>query len=512
MGKRRYLDEAPAKVITIGQIPRGYVDNHGDMVVRTPKGVKTTLSEAYANYSQTPVAVENIPGLTDYIIKQDNQDIQEAAMMKKRAGDRFVHKLGEERDKALMAIAAGAIGGGALASGLALAPVATIGGIGGGILGEKAWNKLYGDTWGQDVERWTNGYIPVSVGEYLNPGSIIGGGLGSQIGKIPGLAYKGFLNLPQTKRAVEVAMRTTPTANPIPDIKYAFSELPKTKGGKQQLKDVARYIATGKRTTHEGIRPYRTLARNEMLGDVSYGGFGTILGEESVPTPTKDIIDAYLYGDVIDPRFLKFVAKGKDFGIHTDYVNRVYPNKAKNIQVYEGGIGEEGENLAVLKAMPKIDYNTVKVKGFDGSIRSLMPPSPVNSAGHLIAQDVGGVRIAQDIYKFNPAEYNSKWLQSGGMKFSLKDMNTWHWGKKDYIKTYLEDVLPKLGLKVVNDIGTPVIIRSKPFRYKTMNEIFRDNIAAAIDWNPSLVHKPVADFAPLMPNREIRGPLYHLFD
>lgn len=508
--RKRYLDNvAPVdnRIITIGQIPRGYVDSHGDMVVRTPKGIKTTLQEAYKNYNQTPVAVENIPGLTDYLIKQDNQDIQEAAHMRKRAGDRFVHQLGEERDKALMTIAAGALGGGALASGLALAPVATLGSIGGGMLGEKAWNRIYGNTWGQDVEHWTNGYIPAYVGEYLNPGSLIGGGLGSQVGKVPSLAYQGFLRMPQTKRAVEVAMRTTATADPIEPITSGIKSL--YKNNRQQLKDVGKYILTGKRTNSAIDRPYRTLATpyNSRNDAFEYTGFN------DWDVPNNDIIDAYLYGKQIDPRMLRFVSKGKDFGLHADYVSKNYSNKAKDIQVYEGGLGDAMDYLSVIKEQPNFDYGNIsKVKGTVGTIRSLHDGVGVNSAGHIVGLDTRGTRLSQDIWKFNPSDYNNRWGVAGNMKFSVKDfLGATKRNKIDYLKRYGLNSLKNFGLKVVDDIGTPVIIRSKPFRYKTMNEIFRDNIAAAISRSPDLANKPLVDFMPLMPTKYPSAPLYNLF-
>ena len=442
--RKRYLDNAaPAdnRVITIGQIPKGYVDSHGDMVVRTPKGVKTTLAEAYKNYNKTPVAVENIPGLTDYLIKQDNPDIQQAAHMKKVAGDRFVHRLGEERDKALMSIAAGAIGGGALASGLALAPVATLGGISGGILGEKAWNKLYGNTWGQDVERWTNGYIPAAVGEYLNPGSLIGGVLGSQIGVGSRLAYDSFLKAPQTKRLVEVAMRTSSKPDPSGIIWNNIRKMPLEKAGRTQLKNVGKYILRGTRTNDPINTPYRTLAYGN--GAREYTGLTEPIVEESISKKLgyvpKDIIDAYLYGDKIDSNILKFIDKGKNFGIHDRYINNVYPDKARNIQVYEGGIGYDFDPNMFVES--STFGEPVRIMGAHSSISGLNG-THINSAGHLRGLDANYNLIDSDIWKFQPNEYSSKWDISG---------------------------LKKLALRVVDDIGTPVLIRTKPYRMKYAN-------------------------------------------
>lgn len=186
-GKVNKFDDA-GRIITLADLPREYVQKYGHINVVTPKGVRMPLSQAYRDYNQTPINANDVPGLTDYLIKQDQPDISEQAHIDKVAADRKVHQLGEERDKALIGLAAAITGGGALASGLALAPVATIGSTIGGIAGEKAFNagyeKLTGNNWGQDVERWTKGYIPEEYGEYLNPGTLIGGITGDVASKV----------------------------------------------------------------------------------------------------------------------------------------------------------------------------------------------------------------------------------------------------------------------------------------------------------------------------------------
>lgn len=178
------FDDA-GRIITLADLPREYVQKYGHINVVTPKGVRMSLSQAYRDYNQTPININDVPDLTDYLIKQDQPDISEQAHIDKVAADRFVHQLGEERDKALIGLAASITGGGALASGLALAPVATISSTIGGIAGEKLFNtgykKFTGNNWGQDIETWTNGYIPAEYGEYLNPGTLIGGIVGTKL-------------------------------------------------------------------------------------------------------------------------------------------------------------------------------------------------------------------------------------------------------------------------------------------------------------------------------------------
>lgn len=65
------------------------------------------------------------------------------------------------------------------------APLATVGAIGGGILGDELGNTLTRNvsggrynTWGDAVEDWTNGYIRADNGQFTNPGAWIGGSLG----------------------------------------------------------------------------------------------------------------------------------------------------------------------------------------------------------------------------------------------------------------------------------------------------------------------------------------------
>lgn len=205
--------EKAGRIITLADLPREYVQKYGHINVVTPKGVRMPLSQAYRDYNQTPINVNDVPDLTDYLIKQDNPDIQEQAHINKVAADRKVHQLGEERDKALIGLAAAITGGGALASGLALAPVATIGSTIGGIAGEKVFNagyeKLTGNNWGQDVERWTRGYIPAEYGEYLNPGTLIGGITGDVASKVG----RKMLNTAFLSRAMNKSLNLTEIPN-----------------------------------------------------------------------------------------------------------------------------------------------------------------------------------------------------------------------------------------------------------------------------------------------------------
>lgn len=67
----------------------------------------------------------------------------------------------------------------------------------------------------------------------------------------------------------------------------------------------------------------------------------------------------------------------------------------------------------------------------------------VDAAGHLVQEDGKKVYRAQDIWKFNPDEYKQKW------------------------SSYDLDSKAVLGLKILDKLGTPVIVRT-PWLLLTM--------------------------------------------
>ena len=81
-----------SRIITLADLPREYVQKYGHINVVTPKGVRMPLSQAYRDYNQTPINVNDVPGLTDYLIKQDQPDISEQAHIDKVAADREVRQ------------------------------------------------------------------------------------------------------------------------------------------------------------------------------------------------------------------------------------------------------------------------------------------------------------------------------------------------------------------------------------------------------------------------------------
>lgn len=262
------------------------------------------------------------------------------------------------------------------------------------------------------------------------------------------------------KRAVETAMRTTPYANPIPEISNNFHiMLQGNNGGKTRLFHIGNYILTGKRIGPKGY--YNSFAPFVQLNDsfikrpglksrikaftqpegISYAFSGHInsLGQVPQYTGGNDMIDAFLYGSTIDPKY-GVLRVNPDYGIHTDYINKWYPNK--KIQVYEvqnsSGIPENQVTFQSSWA-PSNEFS----RDFGTNQDNIL-----NAAGHLKQTGIYNgrkVRRRQDIWKFNPTEYKQKWFENRRL---YTDEPLW--------KRKLLDS----GLRYVDRIGTPVITRT----------------------------------------------------
>lgn len=263
------------------------------------------------------------------------------------------------------------------------------------------------------------------------------------------------------KRAVETAMRTTPYANPIPEISNNFHiMLQGNNGGRTRLFHIGNYILTGKRTGPKGY--YNSFAPFVQLNSsftnrpglksrikaftqpkgVSYAFSGHVdsLGQVLQYTGGNDIIDAFLYGSTIDPKY-GVLRVNPDYRIHTDYINKWYPNK--KIQVYEvqnsSGIPEDQVTFQSSWA-PSNEFS----QDFGTNYNNIL-----NAAGHLKQTGIyNGCKVIrrQDIWKFNPTEYKQKWFENRKL---YTDEPLW---KKKLLDS---------GLRYVDRIGTPVITRTK---------------------------------------------------
>lgn len=169
-----------------------------------------------------------------------------------------------------------------------------------------------------------------------------------------------------------------------------------------------------------------------------------------------DVIDAYLYGKTIDPKYGLHRLYNSDAGMHTDYVKQKYPNK--DIPVYE----QEIDNSFFTPVTPT--HNQIKWDTPTGS-----DSSTIFSNGNITGKgvDVGGFMLksgtrsdglnvfqAQDIWKYNPGDYLRKWLT-----VPHKDLRSAATDK-------LKNTLMLMGLREADVLGTPVITRTPVYKYK----------------------------------------------
>lgn len=187
--------------------------------------------------------------------------------------------------------------------------------------------------------------------------------------------------------------------------------------------------------------------KKQIFYDNNYNGFTGPLSD--YVSTDVDMVSAFLHNKEIDSDVLTFKGRGKDFGVHTDYINKVYPKKAPKIPVYE----QRGMDIG--------NYQQVKVVGKEGSIDTNISGVRVDAGGHLreIVRSEDGTYYMreQDIWKYNQPEYREKWLMP-------------HNG--NIFKNFLQD----RALDYLNAKGTPVITRSS---WRPITEV--DFIMAGID-------------------------------
>ena len=210
------------------------------------------------------------------------------------------------------------------------------------------------------------------------------------------------------KRGVEVAMRTSNNANPIEDIVYNMHKAsPKKHAG------VLSYISTG-----VGYNTYAPEA---------YTGF-------QKAAKGNDMIDAYLYNKTINPSYgVKKI--NVDYGPHENYIRKIYPYK--DIPVYENT-----ETLDFFTKKPMQKASNITNKKLLGKVLIIIQTLEIMELmlldiqfrkEHLMVRKY----IEHKIFgSFNPDEYKQKW------------------------SSYDLDSKAVLGLKILDKLGTPVIIRT----------------------------------------------------
>lgn len=293
-------------------------------------------------------------------------------------------------------------------------------GVAGATAVSAASKATTGKTWGEQVSQSTG--VSPEFGEILNPG-----------------AYAPTYLKNVAKRGVETAMRTSYLPNPIEEIRNGITHI--IKHDPKRAAAIGNYMLTGMRLGNKGY--YNSFSPQYMN---YYSGIRPTYSMSEY-LPENDLIDAFLYKKTISPKFGVKNTGSKDYGIHTDYVKKYYPDK--DIQVYETSTNDlmgavPTENIPKAPVIKEVKGN--ESENLFATHEDWTP----NVAGHLEehSYDLTGHNMVrgQDIWKFNPGEYRKKWLKG---KYFFGSSNK------------LGELVEKLGLKVVNNLGTPIITRTK---------------------------------------------------
>lgn len=224
-------------------------------------------------------------------------------------------------------------------------------------------------------------------------------------------------------------MRTTNLSNPIDKIKYGITHI--IKHDPKRAAAIGNYILTGMRLGNKEY--YNSFIPNYID---YYTGFTPTYDIDYLPK--NDLIDAFLYKKTISPKFGVKNIGSKDYGVHSGYIKKYYSDK--DIQIYETSPDKTMKSIST-ENIPKAPV-IKEVKGdSEGNLFITDREWKPDVAGHLLeySYDLTGHNMVrgQDIWKFNPDDYIKNWL----------------WGSPSKLN--------KLGLKIVDNLGTPVITRTK---------------------------------------------------
>ncbi len=301
------------------------------------------------------------------------------------------------------------------------------------------------------------------------------------------------------KRATEVAMRTTDIPVPFKAMKQGYKYIKAT--DRNRLKDIKNYILFNEDNGWKSKSLAPTL-------DEYNGGLSAVC---TIPLK-NDILDAGLYGRIIDDEYATLKAIGKDFGAHEGYINehKTYRKRKPYIQVYEVNdadyvkdygldnvVHADSKDIQGLywKGRGSNNYTKVKSKTNNnealwnhggylqvyGTVKDTRP-------GVLYPNATRDITFKQDIYKFFSDDFNIKWKNS--IDFDVKDNTKSKFlkhqiatsdNKKELIelksKLYMQSLKEKLseqfqrklikyGLPIVDRQFTPVILRGTKVAFK----------------------------------------------
>lgn len=348
------------------------------------------------------------------------------------------------------------------------------------------------------------------IGEMINPG-LYAGNIGAVGAKFVPKVFNSVKKYPSQvrQRGIEMAIRSTPVANPISDIRESFLQdfdilrtrqlwkdaiknvnarnthvqgadnqlfLPTTFGkyinevrrlGREtphtatydptRIYQQLRYLFTGRGSGDP--RRYKSFSPRSVKDDTNYPSYYTGFKgnvDELIDAGAYDMIDAIVHNRTIDEGYgLKLVDIGKDFEGAPGYIAKNYADKADKIPTYEM-TGLEKETRVPISIDDKTVSEFGPANGDLGKILNSDKPY-VNAAGHRVrfarTSNGGTAAQEQDIFKFNSSDYTNKWKPGNyyipGWLGQHKNIYKW---------------LTDLGLRVVDKHTTPVITKT-PWYY-----------------------------------------------
>ena len=296
------------------------------------------------------------------------------------------------------------------------------------------------------------------AGESFNPGGWFGNY--KNLANAANTIYSPLINYKDNveRRAIETAMRTTSVYDPSSMIVAGMRN--SIKNDKKRLFDISKYILFNKKTGPKGyynsLAPYKG---NSVKQGVAYYDGYNMAGEINA----DDMIDAFLYQKKIDPKYQLQQIFPDDYGIHTDYVKKYYPNK--KIQQYQT-IPEKWDSDIVVNDS---DVTPIGDEPHKNCFLYNTAVGSPNVAGNRLRVGVtkdGKLAVSgQDIWKFNKDQYRKSWIEKlGGGTINYEDVPKVIrriLPPKLFYKTY--NKILDFGLGEVDRLGNPIIIKTPWF-------------------------------------------------
>lgn len=319
------------------------------------------------------------------------------------------------------------------------------GGIKGTELVDQGMKAFNGKTWGENIQELT-GY-PSIVAESTNPGAALFGFGGY---KLADNYLRGVEN-----RAIEMAMRTTSTANPRYHLKWGLDWMRKHPFS-QITRDRIKYLFTGLK----GKKSYNTLA---LPNQRPYTGEMELNLDKGTPVDLA-------VGRSTEPHpSIGKLADDSDLGPLTSYVEESpnYKGRTKIIDVEAAKLPDVHSGNVDLPPITEEEIAAGKVIGGENSFYT-SKGARINTAGHQIQlrlnPEIGQPEYRRfDIWKFNPEDYWYRWIDNG--EISTKAWNAATLAEK---KAILKPIVNRNWSNRIIDAGLRVVdSRITPYVYRT---------------------------------------------